>query len=80
MSITDKTKDIMLALQLTDNEQLIEEMYELLHPAQAVESVKITDLSEDLQNKIERALDDYNTGRYITHEQMKQKMKEWLMK
>ncbi len=38
MSIIDKRKDIILTLQTSDDEQLIEEVYELLHPAEAVES------------------------------------------
>ena len=80
VDITDKKKDIIMALQTSDDEQLIEEVYELLHPAEAVESISTYDLPEDLQIKLTRALEDYNAGRYITHEQMKQKMKEWLVK
>ncbi|MEJ7680372.1 MAG: hypothetical protein WKG06_21465 [Segetibacter sp.] len=80
MTIIDKKKDIILTLQSSNNEQLIEEVYELLHPAEAVENIAVSNLPEDLQTKIYRALDDYNAGRYITHEQMKQKMQEWLMK
>jgi len=71
MGIIDKKKDIILTLQTSDDEQLIEEVYELLHPAEAVESFSANDLPEDLQIKLTRALEDYNAGRYITHEQMK---------
>lgn len=80
MGITDKKKNIILTIQSTDDEQLIEEVYELLHPAEAIENIAINNLPEDLQIKLSRALDDYKSGRYITHEQMKQKMQEWLMK
>lgn len=81
MGITDKKKNIILTIQSTDDEQLIEEVYELLHPAEAIENIAINNLPEDLQIELSRALDDYKSGRYIiTHEQMKQKMQEWLMK
>ncbi len=64
-------------LQSSTDEQLIEEVYELLHPDEAIEHVNISNLPEELQNKIKRALDDYENGRYITHEQMKQKVNQW---
>jgi predicted transcriptional regulator len=34
----------------------------------------------DLQGKIQNALEDYKAGRYITQEQMKQKVGQWLTK
>ena len=78
MTIIDKKKEIIQMLQSSTDEQLIEELYELLHPGEAIETTFISHLPEDLQNKIDRALDDYKNGRYITHEQMKQKVQQWL--
>ena len=80
MSITDKKNDVIEQLQLTDDSQLIEEVYELVHPEEGVESIKIGELNDDLQNKLNQALEDYHSGKYIGHEQMKQKVQQWLMK
>ncbi len=78
MNTNDKKQDIIQKLQSTTDEQLIEEVYELLYPNTAIENIAISNLPEELQNKISRALDDYKNGRYITHEQMKQKVEQWL--
>lgn len=80
MSIIDKKNNIIHALQSTDNEQLIEEAYKLFYPAEAVESIEISNLPDNIQIKLRQALNDYHNDRYISHEQMKQKMNEWLMK
>ena len=74
MNTNDKKQDIIQKLQSTTDEQLIEEVYELLYPNTAIENIAISNLPEELQNKISRALDDYKNGRYITHEQMKQEV------
>ncbi len=78
MNTTDKKREIIHALQASNDEQLIEEVYELLHPNEAVENVSISDLPHESQNKISIALDEYKNGRYITHERMKQKVQQWL--
>lgn len=78
MNTIDKKEDILQKLQSTTDEQLIEEVYELLHPDETVKSIPVSDLPKDLQNKITRALDDYKNGRYITHDQMQQKIEKWL--
>jgi hypothetical protein len=80
MSIKDKKENIIHELQLTTDEKLIDEVYQLLNPSTAIEDVQIDSLPEELQSKINRALDDYKNGRYITHEQMKQKVAQWLTK
>ncbi len=78
MNTYNKKADILQKLQLTTDEQLIEEIYELFYPNEAIESIPASDLPGELQNKINRALEDYKSGRYITHEQMKQKVEQWL--
>jgi len=80
MNKKDKKEDILQTLQSTTDEQLIDEVYELLHPDDAVSNITIADLPEELQHKLNRALDDYKSGRYITHEEMKQKVTQWLTK
>ena len=78
MDTKDKKKDIIQTLQSTNDAQLIEEVYELLYPNEAIENMSIKNLPEELQIKINRALDDYKSGRYISHDQMKQKIEQWL--
>jgi len=79
MNLKEKKEDIINTLQNTDNEDLINEVYQLLH-SDDLEEVDVKKLPSDLQMKLNRALEDYKQGRYITHEQMQQKMKQWLMK
>ena len=78
MRMPDKKQEIIEALQSSTDEQLIEEVYELLHPNEAIENVSIDSLPIELQNKLTRALDDYKKGNYISHNQMKQKIEQWL--
>ncbi|GEO08945.1 hypothetical protein [Segetibacter aerophilus] len=80
MEVGDKKKEIINALQSTSDELLIEEVYELVHPQAGVEDVTLGNLPLELQTKILRALNDYKDGRYITHEEMKSKMQQWLLK
>lgn len=80
MDNKNKKKDILQTIQTTTDEQLIEEVYELLHPDEAIDNLPITELPQELQIKLNRALDDYKSGRYITHEQMKQKVSQWFTK
>lgn len=78
MNTSDKKENILQKLQSTTDEQLIEEVYELLYPEEIIENIVVSDLPHELQIKINRALDDYKNGRYITHEQMKEKVEQWL--
>lgn len=78
MDTKEKKIDIIQRLQTTNDEQLIEEVYELLHPNEAIENISIATLPAEVQLKINRALEDYKSGRYITHDQMKQKVEQWL--
>ncbi|HOZ78703.1 MAG TPA: hypothetical protein PLY34_11950 [Ferruginibacter sp.] len=80
MSINEKRNEVLLALNNTKDEALIEEVYELLHPEQSVTDIEIEDLPEPLQQKISKALEDYKSGNYITHQQMSEKLKQWLTK
>ena len=78
MDTKHKKKDIIQTLQSTNDAQLIEDVYELLYPNEAIENMSIENLPEELQIKINRALGDYKSGRYISHDQMKQKIEQWL--
>ncbi len=78
MDINNKKEDILQRLQFTTDEQLIEDFYQLVHADEEIKNISVSELPEELQNKISRALDDYENGRYITHEQMKEKVSQWL--
>lgn len=80
MGIDEKKHQALQALSNTNDETLIEEIYELLHPALAIHDTEIANLPQPLQQKINKALEDYKSGNYITHEQMKEKLQQWLTK
>jgi len=48
MNTIDKKKEIIQTLQALTDEQLIEEVYELLHPIEAIENIEISDLPNKL--------------------------------
>lgn len=79
MSIEDKKNEVLDLLKKTNDSELIEEVYNLLHPDEAMEEISVLQLSEHLQQKINKAMEDYKTGNYITHDQMKQKVQQWLI-
>jgi ribosome-binding protein aMBF1 (putative translation factor) len=78
MDIINKKEEILQTLRFTKDEQLIEDVYQLIHADEQIKNISISDLPQELQNKISRALDDYRIGRYISHEQMKEKVSQWL--
>lgn len=75
-----KKNEILQTLAATNDDSLIEEVYQLIHPEYQVEQINVEALPLDLQGKIQNALEDYKAGRYITQEQMKQKVDQWLTK
>jgi len=70
---------VLALLKKTNDSALIEEVYNLLHPDEAMEEISVLQLPEHLQQKINKAMEDYKTGNYITHDQMKQKVQQWLI-
>ncbi len=78
MGSSDKKNEIIQTLQATNDEQLIDEVYELLHREKTIVNISIKDLPNELQDKITRGLDDYRNGRFISHAQMKEKVEKWL--
>ena len=80
MNTHDKKIEVLELLSQTNDSSLIDDVYDMLHPEAAIENINLQELSSELQQKINKALDDYKTGNYITHEQMKQKVQQWLTK
>ncbi len=80
MNARDKKTEVLELLSKTNDSNLIYEVYDILHPEAALENINIKSLPVELQQKINKALDDYKSGNYITHEEMKQKVQRWLTK
>lgn len=80
MTINDKKKQVLDLLNSTDDSELIDEVYDILQPAVKTDEINIQQLPDKLQKKINIAIEDYKTGNYITHEEMKQKINQWLTK
>ena len=72
MNTKDKKAEVLELLTQTNDGGLIDEVYEVLHPEGAVENINLEALPEELQQKISKAFDDYKSGNYITHKEMKQ--------
>jgi hypothetical protein len=80
MNTHDKKTEVLELLSQTNDSTLIDEVYDILHPEAALENINMQELPGELQQKINKALDDYKSGNYITHDQMKQKVQQWLTK
>lgn len=80
MNTRDKKTEVLELLSQTNDSSLIDEVYEMLHPESAIKNINLQSLPGELQQKINKALDDYKSGNYITHEQMKEKILQWLTK
>ena len=80
MNTKDKKAEVLELLTQTNDSGLIDEVYEVLHPEGSVENISMQELPDEMQQKINKALDDYKTGNYITHDQMKLKLQQWLTK
>jgi hypothetical protein len=55
-------------------------VYGLLDNEEIVEELQLDKLPADLQQKLNRALEDYKSGNYIIYQQMKERIKSWRMK
>lgn len=52
MDINNKKEDILQRLQFTTDEQLIEDFYQLVHADEEIKNISVSELPEELQNKI----------------------------
>ncbi len=78
MGVEEKKNQVLLALSKTNDEAVIDDIYELFYPS--VSDADVNNLPQPLQQKINKALEDYKSGNYITHSQMKEKLQQWLTK
>jgi hypothetical protein len=79
-TIKEKKKEVLTLLSNTNDGTLIEEVYDMLHPADTIDEINIQQLPKQIQEKVNKAIDDYRNGNYITHVEMKQKLQQWLTK
>ena len=79
MTIDEKKQNITNSIKMTKDESLIDEMYNLLNEDE-ISDIELDVLPDELRLKLSRAIEDYKQGRYITHDQMKLKIQQWLMK
>ena len=80
MNMSDKKTEVLELIRQTNDSTLIDEVHDILHPQTTLENVNLKNLPAKLQQKINMALEDYKSGNYITHEEMKQKVQQWLTK
>ena len=80
MNTRDKKTELLELLNKTNDSALIDEVYEILHPETTLEEINVSELPDELRQKINKAMEDYKSGNYITHDQMKQKVQQWLTK
>jgi predicted nuclease of predicted toxin-antitoxin system len=80
MNISDKRTEVLELLRQTNDSALIDEVYDILHPEATLENINTRNLPDELRQKLNKALEDYQSGNYITHEEMKQKVQQWLTK
>lgn len=80
MNISDKRTEVLELLRQTNDSALIDEVYDILHTEATLENINIRNLPDELRQKLNKALEDYQSGNYITHEEMKQKVQQWLTK
>ena len=73
MTFHDIRKQVLALLGTTTDCAVIEEVYALVNDRETINSIAINKLPILLQTKIEKAMEDYKTGNYITQDEMKKK-------
>lgn len=79
MNTIDKKDDILQKLQSTNDEQLIEEFMNYYILIQSLKVLLSVICTKNCKIKINRALDAYRNGSYITHGQIQQMVEQWLI-
>ena len=69
-------KKLIEEIQLSNNEELLEELYHFLHKENKTEEV--FNLSKKQQFAIEKSLNQVRNGQYLTNEEANQEIERWL--
>lgn len=80
MNTIEKKQALLQTLSSIDDESVIDELYEILHPEGGIVSIDKENLPKELQSKLNRGIQDFSSGNYITNEQMKEKSAQWVTK
>ena len=78
MTTVEKKQALLQTLALINDESIIDELYEVLHPQEGIISIDREQLPQELQSKLNRGIQDSNIENYITNEQMKEKSAQWV--
>ena len=80
MNTIEKKQAILQTLASINDESIIDELYEVLHPEDGISAIDKDNLPKELQSKLNKGMQDFNNGNYITNEQMKEKSAQWVTK
>ena len=80
MNAIEKKQVLLQTLASIDDESIINELYEVLHPVEGITTTEKEKLPKELQSKLNRGIQDFSSGNYITNEQMKEKSAQWVTK
>ncbi|MBK7764315.1 MAG: hypothetical protein IPI46_13380 [Bacteroidetes bacterium] len=78
MSTLELKQKLYKQIELTDNAEVLEEVYRILELGSFNEQE--IQLSSEFKEAIDRGLEDYRQGRIVSNEQAKNEFKEWLSK
>jgi hypothetical protein len=80
MNTLEKKQALLQTLASINDESIIDELYEVLHPEKRISEIDKEKLPQELQSKLNKGMKDFNEGNYITNEQMKEKSAQWVTK
>ena len=78
MSRLELKQRLFKQIELTENDEILEEVYRILELGSYNEAENL--ISNELMASIEKGLDDYKNGRIVSNEQAKLVFEKWLNK
>lgn len=78
MSSQEMKKQLIDKIQLTDDDNILEEVYRILDVS--TQEVDMFILSDDQTASIDEGLRDYEEGRFLTNDEANREIEEWLKK
>ena len=80
MNTIEKKQALLQTLASINDESIIDELYEVLHPQEGITAIDKEKLPKELLSKLNKGMTDFQNGNYITNEQMKEKSAQWVTK
>ncbi len=78
MSSQEMKNKLFDKIQLTDDDNILEEVYRILDVS--TQEVDMFILSDDQTASIDEGLRDYEEGRFLTNDEANREIEEWLKK